>query len=43
MSEIFEAVAEKLTERFGERVRQVPSRTGELTLEVAPGDWREVA
>ncbi|MEM9384582.1 MAG: NADH-quinone oxidoreductase subunit C [Pseudomonadota bacterium] len=43
MSETLETVAGKLTERFGERVRQVLSEVGELTIEVASGDWREVS
>ncbi len=43
MSETLETVAAKLTERFGERVRQVPSCTGELTIEVSAGDWRELS
>ncbi|MEO0972486.1 MAG: NADH-quinone oxidoreductase subunit C [Pseudomonadota bacterium] len=44
MSESLEAVAATLTEHFGERIRQVPSSTGELTVELARGgDLTEVA
>lgn len=37
------ALAEQITARFGGRLQQVPSRTGELTYEVGKADLTEVA
>ena len=43
MSELIEALAGRITERFGARVTRLPSLSGDLAFEVGAGDLRDVA